>query len=336
MKIRKSIMGTLLLLGLLAAGAAVVAWRPEPEGAAGAGPEGVLLLEGHRCWVHAVAFAPDGRTVASAAGGVDGQGGEVKLWDVAAGRERAAVPLGRSSAQAVAFSPDGKLLAVLTYDSTLRLCDAATGKEVRVLGVDARGGHSVAFSADGKTVFAAGYRAGTGRAWDVATGAERQELPGAAPLALCPGGPLLAMTAADPRTVQLWDPTTSQLRGTLEGHAVGVTGVAISPDGTLVATADRSPEVRLWDARTQQLRAALPGHGGQVLSVAFSPDGRALATGGQDGAVRLWDVVTGRRKATLTGHEGPVEAVAFAPDGTRLASGGYDKTVRVWDLTTIQ
>ncbi|MFF4034400.1 trypsin-like peptidase domain-containing protein [Streptomyces sviceus] len=258
----------------------------------------------------------------------------VRLWDVATGKTRATLTGHTDEVVSVAFSPDGRTLATASFDKTVRLWDVATGKTRATL-KDKALVLSVAFSPDGRTLATASFDK-TARLWDVATGKTRATLTGHTDAVFSVAfspDSHTLATASGDTTVRLWDVAAARTRATLTDKDQ-VNTVAFSPDGRTLATASRDHTVRLWDVAARATRVDLIGHTGEVYSVAFNPDGRTLASaGGTDSTVRLWDVANVTR-TSLSGHTGLVVSVAFSPDGRTLATASTDKTVRLWDVAT--
>ena len=246
----------------------------------------------------------------------------------------------RESVLAVAFSPDGKLLASGSSDNTVNLWDMANGTQVgQPLKGHKNAVFGVTFSQDGK-LLASGGMDGTSVLWDVATRTQVGEpLKGhrgpVYSVAFTPDGKLLASGGFDD-TVILWDVTTrTQVGEPLVGHQSSVRGITFSPDGKMMASGSFDDTVILWNvANGTQVGQALKDHKGVVNSVAFSPDGRLLASGSSDDTVILWDVANRTQVGQpLKGHKNAVFGVTFSPDGKLLASGGMDGTVILWDVT---
>ncbi|WP_157248304.1 WD40 repeat domain-containing protein [Nonomuraea typhae] len=129
------------------------------------------------------------------------------------------------------------------------------------------------------------------------------------------------------------------LDAVLNHPSADVSAVALSPDGTTVATGDMDGTVRLWDRAGRPKGAPLTGHHSGVYPIVFSPDGTLIASGdggeNQDGIVLIRDAATGRpRAAPLTGHKGSLSAIVFSSDGTKLTTADDHQIVQRWSTRT--
>ncbi len=291
-----------------------------------------------------LAFSPDGRILAA---GGSFPASTVRLWSLADPARPA--PLGlplidhTGDVNAVAISPDRRILAAASSDGTVQLwslTDPARPAPLRPLTGSVGSVDSVAFSPDGRTL-AAGDSVGTVWLWnftDPAHPALLRKLTGPRKdvdsAAFSPNGSILATGNSD-GTVQLWgmtDPARPVPLRTLTGPQEGVNSVAFSPDGRILATGNSDATVRLWNvtrpAYPAQLGQPLTGTTSSVNSVAFSPNGTLAAA--SSGTVQLWnfppDLLT-------IGPSSAVDPVAFSPDGHILAAGSSDGTVWLWNLS---
>ncbi|MGD8585109.1 MAG: BTAD domain-containing putative transcriptional regulator [Chloroflexota bacterium] len=316
------------------------------------------LFKGYNNWVSSVAFSPDGLSLAC--GCADGR---ARIWDSSsiedvldasnsatpadgpdsgAGHIRQTLAGHTDWAFEVAFSPDSRLLASVSYDCTARIWDAHTGQCLHEL----KGPHDslvgVTFSPDGRTLATAGSDYVI-ILWDVSTGRLLRRLRGhtgwCIGLDFSPDGRLLVSSGAD-HSVRLWD--LSQIGGAestdagriLYEHDDGVQQVKFSPDGKLVVSGSWDTTVAIWDVEGNKMRHVLQGHTKIVRPVEFSPDGRMVLSGSDDQTIRLWDVASGQLLRVLEGHQGWVFSATFSPNGRYLASGSNDETIGIWDVAT--
>ncbi|HEV3260479.1 MAG TPA: sigma-70 family RNA polymerase sigma factor [Gemmataceae bacterium] len=284
------------------------------------------------------ALSPDGKTVATW-GKLDHS---VRLWDAATGKQLRRLGEHRwesSGAEApwraVAFSPDGRLLASADGDPAVRLWDVARGTELRPLRGLQGETWFIVFSPNGRTLAAAA-RGQEIRLWDVTTGKEVRVIadPDVYWIAFSPDGKRLASTGYYRRNLRLWDLATGKETGPPIKTPAESMPIAFSADGRFLAAASAGddPAVVVWEVATRQAVRRFGGRNTAAASVAFSPDGRALACGGGDSAILLWDV-TGRwedgrlRPARLT----PPELASRWKD---LAGGDACRALQAaWDLT---
>lgn len=234
-----------------------------------------------------------------------------------------------AAAEGLAWSPDGRWLAVVQGRAVSIRDRLLDGRETLRLDGHTKDITTVAFSPDGATV-ATGSGDKTIRLWGVATGEELRRLQGhgerVESLVFSADGETIFSGASD-RSARLWSTRTGEETGTLEVALEDVLAVAVSPDGNAVAFASADDSVRLWSVEARRELRKLAAPGASMHRLAFSPDGRVLATSAADGKVLLWDVATGalRRRVAPLGkppEEPSAPPIAFSPDSTKLAVGG--------------
>lgn len=292
------------------------------------------ILRGHTAGVWGVAFSPDGRLVASSSPK------EVILWGKdGISNRRLKGPNPQFSS--VAISPDGKTIATVSADQSIKLW-SPNGTLLHSLKGHQGDIRKVAFSPDSNMV-ASSSSDRTVRLWrldgtEIATFSGHKA--GTWGLAFSPDGATLVSSSGD-KTLKFWRLASvlnsqSEVKGenslfkTIQAHDSAVMNAAFSPNGEFIASVSEDKTAKLW-SRDGKLLHTLKGHDSGIWSVAVSPNSQTIATGSNDGIIKLWKS-DGTLLTNLIGHSAGVKGLAFAPDGKTLASASEDKTVILWNL----
>lgn len=238
-------------------------------------------------YVHKLALYPDGHTLASVDKGIDKQ---IKLWDIYNGNSlETQTPIAgftyNNNATSIAFSPDGRLIAIGSEKSTIRLLDIPSGQEIKTLTGHSGSIGTIAFSPDGQMI----------------------------------------VSGSDDKTIKVWDVKSGRelrtLGGMFSGHKEEIYQVAFSPDGRIIASSSKDNSLKLWNAATGEEFRTINLEVGFADAIAFSPDGRNIITGGYNKTIVSWDIETGQKLTSILGYALPISA-ALSPDGhTVIASG---------------
>jgi len=320
-------------------------------------PEGAVARFGTvrflpRFSVLAIALSPDGKAVAT--GSIPGStpSSDVEIWDTATGKGTGTLLRGTDNIHCIAWSPDGRYLAV-SHARQVEIFEVATRTGVGTLekprGKSPYSCWSLCWSPNGKWLAACWSESREVCLWDAATrklvqSADCAEKPRA--VAFSPDSKLLA--AAGVGFLHVRDVATFTVRMNHEDASSEIRSVAVSPDGKTLAGAVELPEkkdkdpveppkeasgcVRFWDASTGQPRGETARFEGAPQQVAFTPDGKMVVSHDNGGFLRLWDPSTKAQRARLTlpGYAG--WHFSISGDGTTLATAG--RRIAIWDLAT--
>jgi WD40 repeat protein len=251
--------------------------------------------------------------------------------------------------RAVAFSPDGKRLAVAGGPSgrygEIKIWDvtAAVPRVVTTIQGHRDSILAIAFSPDGGTIASASYDKLI-KLWNVADGKViatlKEHSDAVYAVAFFPGGTQLLSAAGD-RTVKVWNVSTAKRLFTVTDSLDAVYTAAVHPSGRSFAAAGADRMIRTWGwngdsssagGNSATLQASTFAHGESVLRLAYSPDGAILASAGADRVIKLWDAATLKEKQAFEAQPDWVMGLALSADGKLLAAGRYDGTVGLYGL----
>jgi WD40 repeat protein len=262
----------------------------------------------------------------------------LRLWELDSGGLRAVVGL-TASANSVAFSPDGKLMATGHYGGMVWIRDAGTGQPFRSFRADSLSvevvqftpdsGHLATFGWDGliklwdlelrqisRTMnLYTGYIYGSGRDSSIHF-TQRED------------GWWMAVSAGG--SLHLWSESSDSKAETLAGHSGAIVEILPLADTASALTVSNAPTI--WELEVGEIAGTLEMDAGSITCHAFTADTERLLLGSSDGRVYVWDLGADRLAEQLSAHNGPVTALATGPGGDLYATGGEDNRVRVWQM----
>ncbi|MBA4384832.1 MAG: hypothetical protein C0410_08855, partial [Anaerolinea sp.] len=277
--------------------------------------------------IMSAALSPDGKTIL-----IGEESGNTGLWDLNSGKLIQKFSKDITFSKTVAFSPDGKLVAVSIGSQfeqnvvDINLYEASTGTLKKNISITSP--HpmvfSLAFSADGSMLLAT-LEDNISRLFDVETGQLLRSINGENGTAIIsPNGRLVSISNGP----NWWDIGSESV----VNYSVEMFGneMVFSLDGSLIAIGKGDGTIDVWNFGDNKKIRHITGHTGQIMSMVFSADNKTLLSGSADNTARLWDVSTGQQLRVFSGHTAAVTNVGFISNGNKIVTTSMDKTVRIW------
>ena len=319
------------------------------------------LITGYTKPFTALAFAPDGTTLASGDNIVN-----LQLWDTDRRSKQHTIKTGHNSLQGLAFATNNVTLTAFVGRDIIQQWDITTKKQTTDYNFPNTSStvasswfgdgtsfqlKALAFTPNGEKLVIRNDKTSTTEIWNITTDRPPQRLTGVAslwgPISLTPDGHILATQSDSRNAADLWHAHTGDRIATLKAsknwidklsawfHDTMIYALGFASDGKTLAVSTRNKEIQLWNITTHQRVGTLKAHKHVVCELVFSPDSTILASGDTGGVIHLWKLPMGNHLITYEGHKNDIRTLAFAPDGQTLASiSRSDGTILFWKVPT--
>ncbi|MDJ0576024.1 MAG: WD40 repeat domain-containing protein [Xenococcaceae cyanobacterium MO_234.B1] len=236
--------------------------------------------------------------------------------------------------QAIAVSPDGKILLAGTGGETVSAFDLEQEELIYTIPVLINDYSSIAFSPDGKT-FAIAEDTKIG-VFSTATGTRIRTLQGhpkrVSDVAISPDGEQLVSVSSEVRDIRIWDLKTGNLIETLTEDIGPIRCIDFTPDGKLFITGsignDRT--IQFWDANTLELVQTSPQQPGYINDLAVSADDKLVAA--IRNYVKVWDLSDASVRQNIKGPNLEINTLAISPDSRYVATANKEGTIMIFDI----
>jgi WD40 repeat protein len=327
---RRSVVGALVGLGLLAAGgtyAGLYLTKQTSDGRILYHTE--FFPEKARDYtVNYIQWSPKGNYLVTADGDKT-----VSVLDASSGKRKLTYARHGGFVDAAVWSPDGTEIASASTDKTVQVWNAKNGS-MRLKYLALFSVWSVAWSPNGANIALAGEKKAT-QVWDAGTdklvSTYQGPTEGIWALAWSHDSKRIAIGYSD-GTVEVRSATDGYLFFAYHGQAGTIYEVMWSHYDDAIVSASKDHTVHVWDGTNGAHRLTYLGHSAPVHAAEWSPDGKLIASAGEDDVVLVWDATTGTMVHTYSGHTATVGSLTWSLDGKHIASGSDDGTIRIWDV----